>query len=281
MKNNNYSTLAIGDNIVDKYERDNYISAGGNALNFAVYSKMLEAKSSYLGVFGTDNNATFIKNILNEYKIDKTKCKTIDGENGYVSIEMINGERNFLHGNRGGVGKNLTLDNSDLEYIKNFNIINTNIVSHFDILKEIKKIYTVNENIAFDFSIRFDDVELERYAPYIKYALLSTRHISVEETERLLNSIANKYQKIEIIIATRAEEGSIVFSNGKMYYANAIITDNYKDSLGAGDSYFARFLYHYFIDNTNIEAAMVKASEFASYVCTLDGAFKKGYKLTI
>ena len=46
--------LGIGDNVVDKYLNDKLMYPGGNALNFAVYCRMLNCDAAYIGGFGDD-----------------------------------------------------------------------------------------------------------------------------------------------------------------------------------------------------------------------------------
>ncbi|MDI8993119.1 YdhR family protein, partial [Salmonella enterica subsp. enterica serovar Anatum] len=41
-----------GDNVVDKYLHSGIMYPGGNALNFAVYAKLADIPSAFMGAFG-------------------------------------------------------------------------------------------------------------------------------------------------------------------------------------------------------------------------------------
>lgn len=45
------SVLGIGDNVVDKYLHSGIMYPGGNALNFAVYAKLADIPSAFMGAF--------------------------------------------------------------------------------------------------------------------------------------------------------------------------------------------------------------------------------------
>ena len=52
--------IGIGDNVCDKYIHLKTMFPGGQALNFSVYAKQLGADVSYMGVFGTDQEAAHV-----------------------------------------------------------------------------------------------------------------------------------------------------------------------------------------------------------------------------
>ena len=58
--------IGVGDNTCDKYEELRTMYPGGQALNYAVFSKMLGAEASYMGVFGRDEVADHILATLDE-----------------------------------------------------------------------------------------------------------------------------------------------------------------------------------------------------------------------
>ena len=45
--------LGFGDNVCDEYVHLHTMFPGGQALNFAVYAKMLGVESAFMGVFGS------------------------------------------------------------------------------------------------------------------------------------------------------------------------------------------------------------------------------------
>ena len=65
----------------------------------------------------------------------------------------------------------LNLQRNDLEYIKKFQIIYTNLNSYIE--KEIKVLKTTEVPIAYDFSTRWTDEYLKEICPYVTVAILS------------------------------------------------------------------------------------------------------------
>ena len=112
--------IGIGDNVCDKYEHLKMMFPGGQAMNFAVYAKLLGADASYMGVFGRDEVADHVIATLDELQVEHSHCRQYDGENGCARVTLVDGDRIFLGSNRGGITKEKPLDltEEDLEYIK-------------------------------------------------------------------------------------------------------------------------------------------------------------------
>lgn len=71
--------IGIGDNVCDKYIHLNTMFPGGQALNFAVYAKMLGADSSYMGTFGSDEAANHILATLDQLGVKHERCRQYEG----------------------------------------------------------------------------------------------------------------------------------------------------------------------------------------------------------
>ena len=67
--------IGIGDNVCDKYIHLKTMFPGGQALNFSVYAKQLGADASYMGVFGTDQEAAHVVWTLDELGIEHGRCR--------------------------------------------------------------------------------------------------------------------------------------------------------------------------------------------------------------
>ena len=284
-----YSFLGLGDNVVDKYMDTQTLYPGGQAMNFAAYTKMLGQKSAYLGVFGNDENAEYVKSIANELGVSLENCPTKEGENGYACISHKDGDRIFLYSNKGGVaGENpLVLGEKELEYCKGFSLIHTSANGRVD--KELHKIKALNIPLSYDFSVRFSLELLEKICPYLTFAVISCGHLTEDETKKAMK-LAHKCGA-EKVIATRGEQGSYFFDGEEIYFCE---TNEVKpvDTLGAGDSYLAAFMVSYipyYLENianpqphpSAIEKAMKNGSEFAAKNVMFKGAFGYGKKFEI
>ena len=95
--------IGIGDNVCDKYYPAMVMYPGGQAMNFSVYAKMLGADAAYMGVFGNDAVAHHVIHTLDELQVEHTRCRQYEGENGYAKVRLVEGDRQFLMSNKGGI----------------------------------------------------------------------------------------------------------------------------------------------------------------------------------
>jgi fructoselysine 6-kinase len=182
--------IGIGDNVCDKYIHLNTMFPGGQALNFAVYAKMLGADSSYMGTFGRDEVADHILATLDELEVKHERCRQHDGENGYARVTLMDGDRVFLGSNKGGIAKEypVILDVDDMEYIKEFSHIHTSNNSHFD--SQLPKLAEADLSVSYDFSGQWKEKEkVAQVAPYTKYAFLSCGSVQEEEAKEICRMI--------------------------------------------------------------------------------------------
>ncbi len=116
--------LGIGDNVCDKYLHIKTIYPGGNALNIAVFGKFLGAEAAYLGTLGDDEVGQHVYSVVRELGIDLSHCRMEEGENGCARVRLVDGDRVFLQGNRGGIAriKPPVLTKLDEDYISGFDL---------------------------------------------------------------------------------------------------------------------------------------------------------------
>lgn len=273
--------LGIGDNVCDKYIHSGMMYPGGQALNFSVYTKMLGADSSYMGVFGNDEVAAHIIKTLNELQIEYSRCRQYEGENGYARVNLVDGDRVFLNSNKGGVLNKypIQLDKEDIKYIKEFSLIHTSNNSYFN--SQLPKLKELGITISYDFSNRWDQLDLiKEAAPFITYAFLSCGSIEENKVKKICEDIFSYGCKL--VIATRGSLGSVVYDGSKFYFQIPKLVEAI-DTLGAGDSFAAAFLLSITEDimensynNLSVKKAMEKGAEFASKTCMKRGAFGYG-----
>ncbi len=291
---NNPSIIAIGDNVCDKYLSRGLMYPGGQCVNTCVYAGMNGIKTAYLGKFGTDEVAQTVKNTLDKLKVDYSHSRTFEGENGFALVTLKDNDRVFLGSNKGGISKEHDYDfgREDLEYIKGFSLIYTNLNSYIEDSLEI--LYSTSVPIAYDFSTRWNDEYLKKVGKYVTFAIMSCAHLS--DDKRLEEMKKAQQAGIRVVLGTVGEEGSYVLYENEIYYAKAQKAVNVKDTMGAGDSYFAAFLSSLLTDAHEDEKsliadkhdmmkdrllkAMQKGAAFAASICEVEGAFGHGVKIT-
>lgn len=278
------SVLGFGDNVVDKYEHIKTMYPGGNAVNFAVFAKQLgAARSAYMGIFGSDQEAEHVISSLTEEGIELIECRQVIGENGAarVTVEAGTGDRIFLGSNEGGIRGDMlfVLDRFTLEYVKGFDLVHSGNYCFTE--RELPKIKAAGVPISFDFSDDSTDEYYERIAPLVDYAFMSCGDMTPEETRKRLEKVAALGPKF--VCASRGSEGCIAY-DGKEFYEQGIRpVEHLVDTMAAGDSLLTAFLVEY-VDMEKqgkggpdaIRACLYDAAGLASHTCGLAGSWGHG-----
>lgn len=265
--------IGIGDNVCDKYYPAMMMYPGGQAMNFSVYAKMLGADSAYMGVFGRDEVAEHVIKTLDELGVDHSRCRQYDGENGYAKVRLVDGDREFIMSNRGGIAGEhpLELTAGDLEYIKTFALVHTSNNGHFD--SQLKKVKEAGVPVSYDFSGHWnEEYYLEEIAPLTDFAFLSCGQAPEEEIRQSCLRIGEK--GCRIAVATRGSRGSLIY-DGNGFYEQVPRLVQAVDTLGAGDSFATAFLLSY-LESGDLKTAMEAGAKFASETCMVNGAFGHG-----
>lgn len=284
----NYKIIAIGDNVCDKYLSRQKMYPGGQCVNTCAYARMNGADSAYLGKYGDDEVAECVQNALRDMGIDDSRSRHYHGENGFALVTLKDGDRVFLGSNKGGIAKEHAygFTEEDLAYIKDFQLIYTNLNSYIE--GELADLKNTGVPVAYDFSTRWTDEYLAKTAPYLSVAILSCAHLTNTERETEMRKVQS--YGVEIVLGTIGENGSYVLYKNNMLYAPAVCADNVLDTMGAGDSYFATFLCALLetsrtgrlVEGTDgsmsarLKAAMDKGAAFAAKICAAEGAFGYG-----
>lgn len=283
--------IGVGDNVWDKYEYLRIMFPGGQAVNFAAYARILGEDSAYLGVFGSDKAASDMISTLDNLKIEHSRCRQHQGENGYAKVDLVDGERVFLGSNKGGVAKDypLLLTKEDLDYIGGFSILHTSNNSYFD--SQLPKVAELKVPISYDFSGQWLDTDrVKRVAPYASFAFLSCGSMEEKETKQVCQVM--RHAGCKIVIATRGSKGALLY-DGSDFYEQIPRLVEAVDTLGAGDSFATAFLLT-FLKCSELEpermrndkeyyrrvitTAMEKGADFASQTCMVRGAFGQGIR---
>ncbi|MDR2133064.1 MAG: PfkB family carbohydrate kinase [Clostridiales Family XIII bacterium] len=277
--------VGLGDNVVDQYLHRNIMYPGGNAVNVAVYAKELDAAAAYVGVFGNDRAGRHIHDVLTEIGIDLTRCRTENGENGYSAVDLVDGDRTYIGGNDGGVGKThpLRLDAEDLEYLTAFDLIHTSCYSHIE--PELEKLSKLRALLSFDFSDRFTDAYADKLCPFIDIGLISCG----AGTDEDVANVAKKAHAAgcRMVLCSRGKRGATLSMDGRAY-AQPAKKIKAVDTLGAGDAFFTAFILNYLgktegalrgdAEETIAQSLRI-AADFATKICMRDGAFGYGIPL--
>ena len=179
--------LGLGDNVVDRYLDSGLMYPGGNALNVAVYAKMLGADAEYLGVFGNDAAAAHVRAVLTELGVPAMRSRIEPGENGYADVRLVDGERTFVTSNKGGVARlhPVAPTGDDLAYIAGFDLVHTSCNSHVDAV--VPDLARAAMLLSYDMSWRWTiEGQLDRICPHADFVAFSCAEAGRARAEVLL-----------------------------------------------------------------------------------------------
>ena len=227
---------AVGDNCVDMYDNIGELHVGGNPVNVAVYIKRLGGEAGYAGVVGNDGYGRWVKEQLNEKGVDVSMVKTIEGSTAISHIDLIDKERVFGKYEE-GVLPELTLTEEELDRLAECDIVVSSVWSYAEsYFERLKRLGAIT---AMDFSTELDSEVIDVVGPYLDYAFFSFEEGNME-LEEFMKDI---FERIcGMVIVTRGEEGSVAY-DGEEFVYHGIEPCEVVDTLGAGDSFIAGFLY--------------------------------------
>lgn len=281
--------LGLGDNVCDVYLHTDTMYPGGQALNVAVYARMLGAESDFLGVNGTDAVAAHVLATLDQKGIGHSHSRVTDGENGFACVTLVDGDRVFKGSNKGGVLQKTPIDlnEDDLAYIDGFDIVHTTNNGFID--AQLPKLASRKPLISYDFSYRWNEPDrVDRVCPFIDFGFLSCGDLTDQEVLALCKTLCDK--GCGVVVATRGSLGAFVYDGVTVLHQKPRLVQAL-DTMGAGDSFAACTLVRiaqallkdghahwgeaaYRTDT--LKKALADAAVFASETCLVSGAFGCG-----
>lgn len=278
----------IGDNVIDRYVNLGIMFPGGNAVNVAAHAAKLGADSAYIGSIGADREGEIIKHALESLKVDLSQCIfEKDSTTKKCDVNVFDEEREFLGIDVGAKWAHTTvITESDLEYLKNFNVIHTSCNAKLH--EEIYKLAVLDAIVTFDFSVK-DKYRTEEFlkmtCPYLELGQFSCDHMEEDEIKAFAKEVYGYGCKN--VLATMGNKGQL-FYNGETFTKGRIYPVEAVDTLGAGDSFLAAFIISLLrsdwkkgvvLKEEVIINAMDFAAKYSAENCLAEGGF--GFKETI
>lgn len=245
-------------------------SIGGADSNVAIALARLGHKSAWFSKLGNDEFGRYIQNTVRGEGVDISKLKfTNEASTGLLFKERFSSEDpNVYYYRKGSAASRLSVDDLDLEYIRQAKIIHiTGITpalseSAKDVVFKVLNIAKENGiTISFDPNIRLKLWTLDEARP----VLLDIAKMSdivlpgISEGEMLLGTsdekeIAQKFIDMgsKIVAVKLGADGCYVANKDKGVYVNGYSIDKPVDTVGAGDGFAAGFLSG-ILKNLNLE----------------------------
>lgn len=280
--------LGFGDNIVDRFVDRGVEYPGGNAVNVAVYARLLGAHAEYLGVFGDDEAGRFLRASIEGAGIPTPRCVVRSGESGVSSLRVVKGDRVFLGWNGGGVTvrEPIDLDDGRDDYAATFDLVHSSVYSRTE--AQLPRLHAHDLLVSYDLS---SDAEfrqpdyLDRVAPFADLVLLSCAGLDEGEAFALLDDAVSR--GAGLALGTRGTDDALVTDGTVRCSAppELLADDEIVDTMGCGDAFVAGFLVDLHgsgwrrdapASASALQGALHAGARAARDQCLVEGAFARG-----
>lgn len=227
-------TLAMADNCIDVYYKQDRFYTTGNSIDFAFNYRALGGDVTEMTILGNDFFADALTEKLKERDIPLRVIKRSDRPTGMAKMEIVDGDRVHLDF-VGNAMEEIELSAEDLAFIKTFDIVYCErwckVHRYIEGLKRSGQIW------VYDFSKRLTLETNDQILPYIDYAFFS-----YDGDDDYIRDFLVKTQAkgAGCVIAMLGEHGSMAY-DGKSFYRESAEPVTVCNTVGAGDSYIAAF----------------------------------------
>ena len=251
---------AIGDNCIDVYERIGKKYPTGNVVDTGVNIQKLGIPVSVISTTGSDENGVWMVEALTKEGLDLSHFKVGDGATAITYMDMDGLDR--VHGDYvEGVLENIVFDDEDIRFAAEHDLVHTALWGKAeDALPKIKALS--GAKISFDYADRLDHELVEQTLPYVDYGFYSYHKERDPFIEGYLKDKVDRGMKIAV--ATFGDKGSLAY-DVKQFYEGGIYPAKLVNTVGAGDSFIAGFLYEILM-GSDIEKCLDTGARVAAKV---------------
>lgn len=229
---------AFGFCTIDIYEDTGIYYATGNGINCVINLSKHGVEGSAVTVVGTDHYGEEMIRLLKTYSIDTSHVQVVEGETSVFRMALKNGNDRVHLENIPGVMENYIPTTEDINFVKEHEYVHMDLTGHvLHLLPELKE---AGCKIIMDYSIKRDMSTLKSTLPYVDYAFFSYGEKDGQEME-FLEQMYN--HGADSVVATFGSEGSLCFENGKWFRYGVNKSIPVVNTVGAGDSFIAGFVY--------------------------------------
>lgn len=229
---------AMGDNCIDVYRKLGRKYPTGNVVDTGVNMQKLGIPVSVISTTGSDEYGSWMIETLKAEGLDISHLKVGDGPTAITYMDMDGLDR--IHGDyEEGVLKDIVFDREDISFAAGHDLVHTALWGKAeDALPKIREIS--GAAISFDYADRLDHELVEKTLPYVDYGFFSYHK---ENDEFIREYLKDKVRRgMKIAVATFGEKGSLAY-DGTRFYEGGIYPARVVNTVGAGDSFIAGFLY--------------------------------------
>lgn len=260
---------AVGSNCIDFYNNIEGGKAypGGGPVNMAVYTLRLGGKASYIGPVGDDVYGKIMLDAIAAKGVDTSHLHVKPGKTAVSQVELIDSDRVFGDYEE-GVLETYALSEEDMDFVCAHDVVICDLWGKVE--GQYKDLKARGMVTAFDCANRPEDEASQVAMPYTDYLFFSSDDSDSPELRQQIKDYHAKGPKL--VITMMGGDGSLCY-DGKAFHKYGIVPcDNLVDTMGAGDSYIAGFLFG-LVEGLSIEEAMHKGAANATETLKYFGAW--------
>lgn len=276
--------IAVGDNVTDTYLDEGMYYPGGQAVNVSVDAMLSGAQGAgYLGVFGDDDRADYIRGVLADKGVSCERCRRAYAPTARPGVRLVDGERVFQSGPRDSCQHLFAMNivREDLALLATYDVCHLTNEAHLE-----SELATIRQSVpvSFDFSTDRDEAYLELVCPNVDIAFFSGADLAPEQVHALARRACEL--GVRVAVVTRGADGAYALERALpadggaqpswIEHEVSACEAQVVDTMGAGDSFAAAFLVRYY-DTHDLAAALAFAAERAAVTCGVRGAFGCGH----
>lgn len=289
--------LSIGEILFDLFPDQKRI--GGAPFNFAFHLKKLGFPVRFVSRVGNDEFGKEILSFLQQHQFDvKDIQRDPDHDTGTVMVEMSNNDHAFTiipdtawaHIAFDDGLSNLLQQSCNLVYFGSLVQHNKN---GFQLIQNVMNQKNTGTKVFCDINLRPDSYDMATVKASLDAAdilKLSQEELKEVSSDTISDTVGDKNKtkksvdvlmrshKIELMILTLGSHGSQWITREKKYQSSTTPQTTLVDTVGAGDAYAAISAAGW-LAGLSIETIMDLASDFAGYICTIQGALPEDEKI--
>ena len=229
-------TIAMADNCIDIYYKQDRFYTTGNSVNFAFNYRALGGDITEMTILGSDFFADALQEKCAERGIPLRVIGRSDKPTGMAKMAIVNGDRVHLSF-KGNAMEEIELSKADQAFVRSFDIVYCErwcrVYRYLPAIKRPGQIW------VYDFSKRLTLETNDLVLPYIDYAFFS---YDMDDDYIRDFLVKTRDKGAGCVIAMLGEHGSLAW-DGKEFCREGAERVTVCNTVGAGDSYIAGFTY--------------------------------------
>ena len=251
---------AVGSNCVDFYQNVEGGKAypGGGPVNIAVYTVRLGGEASYIGPVGNDDFGALMRRAVAEKGVDVSHLSVREGKTAVTQVSLIDGERVFGDYDE-GVLSDYVLSEDDLSFICTHDMVICDLWGKVE--GQFCELKRRGMQTAFDCATRPEDEAAQTAMPFTDVLFFSS---DGGDTGALREQMRDYHARgPRLVVAMLGEDGSLCFDGERFHSFGIVPCEKLVDTMGAGDSYIAGFLFG-LVEGLPLEDCMAKGAANAT-----------------